>query len=100
MVTQVIPNTVALSGGTQVTLNGSDLGNGTDITEVRINTIVATIVSQTASSVVVVAPAAAAAGTVRVTVRSVSHGVAALENALTYRTALSRLHLKQLGLTL
>ena len=84
--TAATPNVVPLAGGSQVSLSGSNLGNGNDIDEVRVGNTVATIVSQTASGVVIVAPAATAEGAVAVTVRSVSHGTTTLQNALTYRT--------------
>lgn len=83
-ISSVSPNTATTAGGIAVTIAGTNLGSGSDITAVLFGTTAATITSQTATQVVVTVPAAAAAGAVTVTVRSSSSGDATLANGFTY----------------
>lgn len=79
----IVPPEGPAAGGNTVTLTGTGLGSGTDITAVTFNGVVARIVSQTAT-VVVVSPAATVAGVTTVNIASVSRGVAQTPANLTY----------------
>ena len=70
-------------GNRRVTINGQNLGSGTDITTVEFGTLVATIVSQSQVAVVVNVPNATP-GVVGVTIISTSRGTAGANNVLTF----------------
>eukprot|EP00698_Gefionella_okellyi_P005120 TRINITY_DN146_c0_g2_i1.p1 TRINITY_DN146_c0_g2~~TRINITY_DN146_c0_g2_i1.p1 ORF type:complete len:3536 (-),score=1053.92 TRINITY_DN146_c0_g2_i1:83-9331(-) len=74
LVQSVTPTNGPLSGNNMVTVSGSSLGNGTDITSVTFGGISQPITSQTATSVVVTAAAVATAGSVAVMVKSENFG--------------------------
>jgi hypothetical protein len=78
VITAVVPLFVPEAGGAQVTLTGTDLGSGADITAVLLcDVAVTTIVSQSPTQVVV--EAAALSGTLtgyRAETRSAAFGVA------------------------
>ncbi|MFC1467692.1 IPT/TIG domain-containing protein [Verrucomicrobiota bacterium] len=80
----VVPNHGETVGGYQVTINGENLGNGTDITNVTLNGVsVTSIDSQTPNRVVVtVAPGPVGIGDV--VVYSESHGNTTKTNAFEY----------------
>eukprot|EP00698_Gefionella_okellyi_P010305 TRINITY_DN2665_c0_g3_i2.p1 TRINITY_DN2665_c0_g3~~TRINITY_DN2665_c0_g3_i2.p1 ORF type:complete len:3735 (+),score=895.51 TRINITY_DN2665_c0_g3_i2:675-11207(+) len=83
-ITAATPNAGPEAGSTQVTITASSqIGSGADITQVKLGTITATIVSQTTTRVVVTAPASLA-GAVAVTVVSTAFGTASLGAAYTY----------------
>ena len=65
---------------------GNELGSGTDITAVQIGSRPCVILSQTATSVMVRAPAAAIALRTTVSVSSVSFGTITAVSAFTYGT--------------
>lgn len=90
MVNTVAPATGPLVGNNLVTLTGTNLGNGLDITSVRLANIEAVLVSQSATEVVVRAAAAPAAvvGTVRIA--STSFGVTEKTLAYTYNPGMSQ----------
>jgi N-acetylneuraminic acid mutarotase len=71
------------SGGNTLIINGTGLGNGSDITNVTICGVAATIQNQTASSVTVVA-GVGGVGTGDILVYSSSVGVTTFANAYTY----------------
>ena len=80
----VEPSSGLSSGGFEVTITGSNLGNGTDITNVTIRgASVASIVSQSATQVVVVA-GVGDPGLGDVRVFSTSHGETVKSDAFTY----------------
>ncbi len=82
--TGVEPSSGPWTGGFTVVISGSNLGNGSDITNVTLNgASVASITSQTSSEVVVVA-AAGAPGLGDVRVFSTSFGETVKPNAFTY----------------
>mgnify|MGYP003889183671 CR=1 FL=1 len=66
-------------GGDTVVISGEDLGDGSDIREVRMGGILATILSQTAQTVVVTT-GRGGSGWVNVTVTSVSAGTTSIDN--------------------
>lgn len=72
------------SGGNTITINGTGLGNGSDITNVTICGVVAVIQSQTADSVTVVVGAVGDGGTGDILVFSASAGVTTFVNGYTY----------------
>ena len=77
-----------MRGSNAVTIAGSNLGNGADITAVLFGSAPATITAQSINDVTVTVPAGAA-GAVAVTVRSTSRGDATLQNAYTYNARTS-----------
>ena len=85
----VIPSSGPLSGGTMVTITGSNLGNGSDITNVTICGVTASsIISQSATQVVVRTGSTGvpvSAGVI--TVYSANYGVTTVSNAFTYNPA-------------
>lgn len=83
IITAVTPATGPVAGTNTLTISGSNLGSGSDITAVLLGNTAATVSAQTVSDVTVVAPAGTA-GPVSVTVRSASRGTATLQNAYTY----------------
>lgn len=82
--TGVIPMAGSVSGGTEVTISGSNLGNGGDITNVTLCGVVASIISQSATQVVVMSGASDSVCTGAVVVSSVSRGIASKVNAYVY----------------
>eukprot|EP00698_Gefionella_okellyi_P016627 TRINITY_DN4765_c0_g1_i8.p1 TRINITY_DN4765_c0_g1~~TRINITY_DN4765_c0_g1_i8.p1 ORF type:complete len:2726 (-),score=573.81 TRINITY_DN4765_c0_g1_i8:194-8371(-) len=82
-ITLLSPNNGRISGGNVVVIGGNGIGSGSDITSVTFNGLTATIQSQTATSVTILAPAQPA-GTVAVLVRSTLFDAATLANAYTY----------------
>eukprot|EP00698_Gefionella_okellyi_P024050 TRINITY_DN838_c0_g2_i1.p1 TRINITY_DN838_c0_g2~~TRINITY_DN838_c0_g2_i1.p1 ORF type:complete len:2140 (-),score=492.68 TRINITY_DN838_c0_g2_i1:4011-9569(-) len=86
--TSVVPNIGTYSGGYSVTISASSqIGDGSDITQVLLNHVAATIVAQTTTSVTVLAGYTIAyAGTNgSVSVESTRWGTATLAQAFTYR---------------
>jgi N-acetylneuraminic acid mutarotase len=77
-------NSGPASGGNTLTINGTALGNGSDITNVTICKVVAAIQSQTANSVTVVTGRAEDGGTGDIMVYSASLGVMTFTNGYTY----------------
>ena len=83
--TGVTPTSCAKTGGTQVTIIGSGLGNGTDITNVTLcGVAVQSINSQNATQVVVTAGASPVAGSGDVRVFSTSCGETVKSNYFSY----------------
>lgn len=83
----MFPYTVSAYGGDTITIAGANLGSGSDITAVTLNTLPATILSQTRSSVLVTAPPSTAAGTGNVVVSSTSRGQTTAVNRFTYEAS-------------
>ncbi|HRT06360.1 MAG TPA: IPT/TIG domain-containing protein, partial [Kiritimatiellia bacterium] len=78
------PSVGSVTGGYEVVISGTDLGDGADITNVTICGVsVASITSQSATQVVVMA-GAAAAGLGDVRVYSTSFGETVKSNGFTY----------------
>lgn len=84
----VVPASGPWQGGYGVTISGSNLGSGTDITNVMLGGVRATIVSQSATQVVVTARRATVSGPVEVRVYSRSQGVTARAGGFEYEGAL------------
>jgi len=83
--TDVTPASGLKAGGYTVTLRGTALGNGTDVTNITLGAISAqSIVSQSATQVVIVAGTAATAGVGNVRVFSSSQGIAEQPDGFTY----------------
>ena len=82
-INNVDPAVGPIIGQSRVTISGSSLGSGSDITSVLIKGVAAAIVSQTPSSVIVTT-GAATQGQGDVEVHSVSFGSARLVNAYLY----------------
>lgn len=82
----VSPSFGVFLGGYPVTITGTDLGNGWDVTNVTLNGQSAVIVSQSSTKLVVTA-AATAAGTGDVVVQSASYGSVTLVDGFTYEKA-------------
>ncbi|MEI6167191.1 MAG: IPT/TIG domain-containing protein [bacterium] len=80
----VSPSSGPMQGGTTVTINGGNLGNGSDITNVTLCGAVAAIISQSSSQVVVTSGVSGLASTGAVTVISISSGVTTREAAFIY----------------
>lgn len=73
------------SGGNTLTINGTGLGNGSDITNVTLCGVPAAIQAQTRNSVTVLAGAAGDGGTGDINVFSASAGVTTFTNGYTYK---------------
>ncbi len=83
----VEPSSGSLTGGYQVVISGSNLGNGSDITNVTLCGVAATnIASQSATQVVIVAGAAGSGALGAVRVFSVSFGETVASDAFTYES--------------
>jgi len=82
LITHVVPQSGRTSGETTVTISGTNLG-ALDIISVMFGTKEAIIKSQTATSVIVLTPAAST-GQITVEVQSVSFGSTSLLNAFSY----------------
>ncbi|NCD35438.1 MAG: hypothetical protein EOL87_18805, partial [Spartobacteria bacterium] len=88
MNTGVSPLSGSWVGGYQVTISGENLGDGTDITNVTLCGVSAdSIVSQSATQVVIVAGASSAGISGDVVVYSTSFGTTTKSNAFTYNAA-------------
>ena len=74
VITSINPATGPYAGGNLITITGTGLGNGSDITSVLLGGVQASIASQTASTVVVKVPFIGNDTTVNITVISVSTG--------------------------
>ncbi|MFZ4394853.1 MAG: C25 family cysteine peptidase [Kiritimatiellia bacterium] len=85
VITNVTPSAGTMYGGTQVTLSGLWLGNGTDITQVMLCDVVATVITQDMHQVIVHTGASPMATNADVTVRSAGFGVVTLDNGFTYQ---------------
>ena len=72
------------AGGNTLTINGTVLGNGSDITNVTLCGVPAAIQSQTANSVTAVVGSASDGGTGDINVYSASAGVTTFTNGYTY----------------
>ena len=82
-VTGVMPSSGACTGGASVVITGTNFGNGTDITNVTLCGVAATITNQTDRRVWVLA-AAGTAGVGDVVVQSASCGTTVKSNAFEY----------------
>ena len=82
-VTGVMPSSGSWTGGYGVVITGTNFGNGTDITNVTLCGVAATITSQTTRRVWVVA-APGTAGVGDVAVQSTSYGTTVKSNAFEY----------------
>ena len=80
----VSPSNGYAMGGFDVTIRGSHLGSGTDITNVTLCGVNASIVSQSATQVVVTAAKSLTAGTGAVRVYSIGYAVTELSDGFTY----------------
>lgn len=80
----IVPSSGSWTGGYEVSISGSNLGNGGDITNVTLCGTSATIVSQTAERVWITAGVALSVGPGDVRVYSVSFGETVKSNAFTY----------------
>ena len=81
----VFPTSGSVTGGYEVIINGSHLGDGADITNVTLcGVAVDSINSQSATQVVVVADSAAIAGMGDIVIYSTSYGVTIASNAFAY----------------
>lgn len=80
----IVPPAGPVSGGTMVTILGTKLGDGTDVTNVTLCRVAATIVTQTPWAVVVVAGPAPASTNGSVVVSSSSSGSIIRTNGYTY----------------
>jgi hypothetical protein len=85
VITNVTPATGTVYGGTQVTIEGLWLGDGSDITGVTLCGIAATIVTQGIHSVTVTTGVSPVVTNADVVVRSAGFGAAALTNGFTYQ---------------
>ncbi len=84
----VSPSSVTKAGGTTVTIRGSDLGNGSNITSVTLCGVPASIISQSATQLVVISGVSAIATTGAVVVSSASTVIAVASNAFSYVASL------------
>jgi hypothetical protein len=84
VISVIAPDNGAIAGNYLVTITGSDLGNGSDITSVSFHNQSATIQMQTSTRVVVTAPASTTLGLVNVTVSSQSGGYIRAMSSFTY----------------
>ena len=81
----VVPDFGVRNGGYAVTISGSNLGNGSDITNVTLCGVSASsIQSQSATQVVVIAGSSGSSLTGNVVICSTSFGVSVLTNGFTY----------------
>jgi N-acetylneuraminic acid mutarotase len=80
----VSPSAGSINGGTAVTITGSNLGDGSDITNVTLCGVVAGIVSQSSSQLVVNSARSDLATNGAVAVYSISGGVTVASNAFSY----------------
>lgn len=82
--TGISPDAGPCAGGFDVTITGSNLCNGADVTNVTICGVSAGVISQSATQIVVTAGAALAAGIGDVRVYSTSYGETVRANGFTY----------------
>ena len=87
LITNVVPGAANLGGGIEVLVQGLNLGNGTDITNVTLAGLAAAIVTQSVDDVRVIAAAAPATATGDVRVFSASFGEKVKTGAFEYRRA-------------
>ena len=80
----VVPASGSWTGHYPVAINGLDLGNGSDITNVMLCGVAATISSQATDRVWVMASAALTPGLGDVVVQSTSYGTTVKSNGFTY----------------
>jgi hypothetical protein len=73
----VVPATGPFAGGNRITVSGRDLCYGSDITEATIDRVAATVLTQTASAVVLLAPAHNTAGLASIVITSLRYGTTA-----------------------
>ena len=85
IITNVTPGTGTIFGGTQVTISGLWLGNGSDITNVTLCNIAATIMTQGLHSVTVISGISPVATQAHVVVQSSGFGAATLLQGFTYQ---------------
>lgn len=83
-VTRIEPASGSIVGGYLITLSGSNLGNGSDITNVTLAGVLAMPVSQSSTHVVVIAGTAATVLLGDVVVQSTSHGQSVAPSAFAY----------------
>ncbi|MCC5849447.1 MAG: IPT/TIG domain-containing protein [Verrucomicrobia bacterium] len=83
-ITGLSPDKANIGGGIEVVISGNGLGDGSDITEVLLADVPATILSQTTASVTVWVNAAETAGVGDVSVTSDSGGTMTLEEGFEY----------------
>eukprot|EP00741_Cyanophora_paradoxa_P015898 tig00020909_g15349.t1 len=91
-ITSVSPASGPWYGGRNVTISGSNLGNGADVTSVTIGSISCTIVSQSSSSVICTTGStgsSGAAGAFNVTIVSSTFGVSTLASGYAYQAITS-----------
>ncbi len=81
---QLAPSSGPFAGGTAVVLTNGTLGNGADITSVKVGESAAAITGQGANWVAFTTPAASASGAQDVIVQSASLGVATFAGAFSY----------------
>ena len=80
----VIPSSGSWTGGYQVAISGENLGNGSDITNVTLCGVTATIQSQTTERVWITVGEGTSIGAGDVTVQSTSYGTTISSNAFEY----------------
>ena len=83
----VNPASGVLAGNNQVIIFGTNLGDGSDVTSVTLCGVPATIISQSATQIVVTSGAAVSSGIGDVVVTSTSFGVTTKTDAFTYNPA-------------
>jgi uncharacterized repeat protein (TIGR01451 family) len=83
-ITQVQPDNGPYAGGNTVTISGTFLGSGADITNVHLCGVEAAIQDQSPTQVTVIAGAAASAGTGAVRIASTAYGVTTADDAYWY----------------
>ena len=84
LITNVAPGAANVGGGIEVVIQGVSLGDGSDITNVTLAGVAATIVTQSVDEVTVTVEAAPAAATGDVTAASATGGFMVLSNGFEY----------------
>ncbi|MDF7801301.1 IPT/TIG domain-containing protein [Pontiellaceae bacterium B1224] len=84
LIAGVSPDSGPAAGGTVVTISGTNLGNGTDITNVTLRGVAAASIDSQSSTQVVATTASGTAGTGDVVVTSISRGTTTKRNAFSY----------------
>eukprot|EP00741_Cyanophora_paradoxa_P005354 tig00000880_g5192.t1 len=84
VIMSVSPNLGPVEGGNQITIAGSHLGDGDDITAVTFNGVGAKILLQSATKIVVEVPAADGPGTTDISVTSSAYGQTSAKDAYRY----------------
>ena len=80
----VTPESGSITGGYPVAISGVNLGNGSDVTNVTLCGVPASLVSQSSTQVVVVADAGNAVGVGDVRIYSIAFGMSTASDAFTY----------------